>query len=163
MWKDETGEFSALKASLKQVETQVKLDKVEAFTSSMGAFASGAAKNIEKLSGEHADAEEACKTLKGWFGEDAKTEPEDLFSTLHNFALTFQKAHKYNREQVLKEEKMARMAAAKAAGKAAPKPTGAPQRKNLVDNVDGSEVGKMLEQRRRRASQHPSASGPGQR
>ena len=36
--KDETSELSQLKASLKQVMTQVKLDKVEEFTASMGLF-----------------------------------------------------------------------------------------------------------------------------
>ena len=51
-----------------------------------------------------------------WFGEDmAKTEPEDVFSTLHNFVLTFQKAHKYNREQELRKKKQEQMAKAKAA------------------------------------------------
>jgi len=39
VWKDETAELNALKGSLKVVEAQVKIDKVPAFSSSMGAFA----------------------------------------------------------------------------------------------------------------------------
>ena len=53
VWKDETSDLSALKASLKQVETQVKLDKIEAFTKSMGAFAQGSAKQMEQLVNQH--------------------------------------------------------------------------------------------------------------
>ena len=33
-----TGELAQLKASLKQVQTQVKLDKIAEFTDSMGVF-----------------------------------------------------------------------------------------------------------------------------
>ena len=74
----------------------------------------------------------AIVKLKGWFGEDAKTEPEDIFGMLHNFVITFEKAHKYNHAEAEKAKKKAQMEAAKAArggGK------GAAQRKNLVDGV----------------------------
>ena len=39
IWKDETAELSGLQVSLRVVSTQVKLDKVVEFASSMGAFA----------------------------------------------------------------------------------------------------------------------------
>ena len=160
VWKDETSDLSALKASLKQVETQVKLDKIEAFTKSMGAFAQGSATQMEELVAQQAEADETCKELKKLFGEDEKkTEPEDIFSTLHNFVLTFQKAHKYNKDLVEKKERDARMAAAKAAGKAAAR--GAAQRKNLVDNVEDGTAGRAARQRRQTHGSAGTASVSG--
>ena len=132
IWKDETGEMGTIKASLKQVQTQVKLDKIEEFTSSMGKFHEMANKKVEGLSKVHEETNEAIVKLKGWFGEDAKTEPEDIFGMLHNFVITLEKAHKYNHAEAEKAKKKAQMEAAKAArggGK------GAAQRKNLVDGV----------------------------
>ena len=44
------------------------------------------------MQAEHTKADEGCGALKAWFGEEAKAEPEQLFSTLHNFILAFQQA-----------------------------------------------------------------------
>ena len=159
IWKDETGELSALQASLKVVEAQVKIDKIEAFSTSMGAFATQASERLSKVKEQHTKADEGCKALKAWFGEDAKTEPEELFSTLNNFVLTFQKAHKYNKDRVEKKERDARMAAAKAAGKAAAR--GAAQRKNLVDNVEDGTAGRAARQRRQTHGSAGTASMSG--
>ena len=38
-----------------------------------------------------------------WLGEDAKVQPEEVFSALHNFALTLEKGHRYNLEVEEKE------------------------------------------------------------
>ena len=39
----------------------------------------------------------AIDELKAYYAEDPKTEPEDVFGILHNFTITFEKAHKYNK------------------------------------------------------------------
>ena len=43
------------------------------------------------------------------FGEDAKTQPEDIFSLLHNFILSLEKAHKYNVERDAEKAKKKRL------------------------------------------------------
>ena len=137
IWKDETGELATIKSSLKQVQTQVKLDKIEEFTSSMGKFHGAASVKAEKLGETHAETDKALTELKAYFGEDPKTEPEELFGLLHNFIVMFEKAHKYNKTELEKKKKMEKMEAAKAAKKAAGKGVGEGQRKGLVDAVDG--------------------------
>jgi len=135
IWKDETGELATIKSSLKQVQTQVKLDKIEEFTTSMGKFHTEASKKADELSEVHQKTGEQLEELKKWFGEDPKVEPEDLFAMLHNFVITFEKAHKYNKTEEEKKKKQEKMDAAKAAKKAAGAGKGENQRKNLVDNV----------------------------
>merc|ERR1740139_1597752 len=88
IWKDETSELSQLKASLKQVQTQVKLDKITEFTETMGLFQSAASIKVDALAAVHAETQVAIAELKAWYGEDTKTEPEDVFGILHNFAIT---------------------------------------------------------------------------
>ena len=80
----------------------------------------------------HESTAEAITALKAWYGEDAKTEPEDIFGILHNFVITFEKAHKYNHAEAEKKKKKEKMDAAKAARGAG---KGSGQRKNLVDGV----------------------------
>ena len=59
IWKDETAELAQLKASLKQVQTQVKLDKIAEFTDSMGLFQADASKKVEALAAVHAETQAA--------------------------------------------------------------------------------------------------------
>ena len=59
IWKDETSELAQLKASLKQVQTQVKLDKIAEFTDSMGLFQADASKKVEALAAVHAETQAA--------------------------------------------------------------------------------------------------------
>ena len=153
IWKDETGELAQLKASLKQVQTQVKLDKITEFTDSMGLFQAEASSKVEALAAVHAETQAAINELKTYYAEDAKTEPEDVFGILHNFAITFEKAHKYNKAEIEKQKKQEKMAAAKAARGAG---KGAAQRKNLVDGIAD---GKGMPGAARRQGQHrPSVS-----
>jgi len=85
---------------------------VEAFTDAMGGFHRKAAELEARLTEDHKAADAACKELRTWFGEDAKTAPEQLFSTVHDFVLVLEKAHKYNVECDEKEKKKAQMAEA---------------------------------------------------
>ncbi len=39
-------------------------------------------------------AEGACHEMLRWFGEDAKAQPEELFSALANFVVTLEKGHR---------------------------------------------------------------------
>ena len=71
-----------------------------------------------------------------WLGEDAKVQPEETFSSLHNFILTLQKAHKYNIECDERDAKRARQEAdksrrGKAAGSVSAAPGGAPIKKEI--------------------------------
>jgi len=43
-----------------------------------------------------------------WLGEDAKAQPEEAFSALHNFSLSLEKGHRYNLECDEKAAKQAR-------------------------------------------------------
>ena len=52
-------ELAQLKASLKQVQTQVKLDKIAEFTDSMGLFQADASKKVEALAAVHAETQVA--------------------------------------------------------------------------------------------------------
>jgi len=173
VWQDEAAELNAITNSLKQVETQVKLDKVEAFTSSMGAFLQAARGPAESLSESYQQTDQACKSLREWFGEDPKSPPEHIFGALHNFTLVLEKAHKYNVECDERERKKAQMADAAAKRRASLKdinaggvqkgpPLGfAPneelaaklaKRSNLVDNVEiGMANGRLLKQRRQQS------------
>ena len=92
VWKDDGAELAQLTAALKQVETQVKVDKVAAFTSSMGRFQTSAKEKEMALTEMKTKTDANLKELKKWFGEPEKTEPEEVFSTLHNFVLAFEKA-----------------------------------------------------------------------
>jgi len=108
VWKDEGIELTAIGSALKQVETQVKLDKNEKFTATMGAFHSKAKSEFEKMNEERKTADDEATKMIKWLGEDAKTQPEDLFSQLHNFRLTLEKGHRYNLDCDEKEAKKAR-------------------------------------------------------
>ena len=116
VWKDDGAELAQLTAALKQVETQVKVDKVAAFTSSMGRFQTAAKEKEMALTEMKTKTDANLKELKKWFGEPEKTEPEEVFSTLHNFVLMFEKARKYNKEMDALEKKQKMRDAAKAAG-----------------------------------------------
>ena len=116
VWKDDGAELAQLTAALKQVETQVKVDKVAAFTSSMGRFQTSAKEKEMALTEMKTKTDANLKELKKWFGEPEKTEPEEVFSTLHNFVLMFEKARKYNKEMDALEKKQKMRDAAKAAG-----------------------------------------------
>ena len=98
VWKDEVGEVSALETAVKLVETQVKLDKNDAFKASMGTFHSSAKVKVEASVALKIKTNEACTSMLKWFGEDVKTQPEEVFSALHNFLLTLEKGHRYNIE-----------------------------------------------------------------
>jgi len=139
VWKDEEGELNAITAALKQVETQVKLDKNESFTSSMGAFASGAKAELEKVSEAKKGADKACVAMVKWLGEDAKMQPEDVFSTLHSFCLTLEKGHRNNLENEEKEAKRVRMEAAAQKQKAE-----IARRKTVTAGGDSEAVAKEL-------------------
>ena len=102
VWKDEVAELAGITTSLKQVETQVKLDKNESFTASMGAFHVKAKATLEKMTKLKEETDKAANELLKWFGEDAKVQPEELFSTLNNFMLTLEKGHRYNLECVMR-------------------------------------------------------------
>ena len=112
VWKDESGELASLGTALKQVETQVKLDKNEAFVRELGSFHSTAKAEFEAISKAKATADEAATAMLKWLGEDAKVQPEEVFSTLHNFSLTIEKGHRYNVDMEEKEAKKKRMEAA---------------------------------------------------
>merc|ERR1740133_99156 len=119
----------------------------------MGLFQSAASIKVDALAAVHAETQVAIAELKAWYGEDTKTEPEDVFGILHNFAITFEKAHKYNKAEIEKQKKQEKMAAAKAARRAG---KGAAQRKNLVDGIAD---GKGMPGAARRQGQHrPSVS-----
>ena len=90
------------------VTAQVKLDKNEKFTATMGAFHSKAKSEFEKMNEERKAADDEATKMIKWLGEDAKTQPEDLFSQLHNFRLTLEKGHRYNLDCDEKEAKKAR-------------------------------------------------------
>lgn len=115
IWKDQISELNQIKANLKQVATQVKLDRIEAFTTSMGNFHGEASKKTDTLDGVQQKTQKALDELKLFFGEDPKVEPEDVFGLLSNFAVTLEKAHKYNKAESAKAEKQKKLAEAKAA------------------------------------------------
>jgi len=108
IWKDEIGELAAITASVAQVATQVKLDKNEEFKSSMGAFHSSAHEKVVVMTAMKDEADGACKEMLKWLGEDAKAQPEEAFSALHNFSLSLEKGHRYNLECDEKAAKQAR-------------------------------------------------------
>ena len=74
-----------------QVDQQLKLDTVASFTKSMGVFHVAASKQSDELRAKRDAADSSCKRMLERFGEDAKTQPEDIFSLLHNFILSFEK------------------------------------------------------------------------
>ena len=131
-WKDCAGELSSIGAALKQVETQVKLDKNPSFTQSMGAFHKRAKTELEQITAAKEKADKAVTDLIKWMGEDAKTQPEEIFSALNNFTLTLEKGHRYNLDCDEKEAKKARMEAA-----AALKKTG----KSMAGGIGGGSGG----------------------
>jgi len=171
VWADEAAEVTALTAALKQVETQVKLDKNEAFTASLGGFHSAASSQASQLAARHKEVDEACSSLNAWFGENKDAPPEQIFSTLHNFTLMLEKAHRYNLECDEKERRKNQPGVRRVSVSAPRPPGGAPaaaalnagvgaelaaklakrnqNRGNLVDNVEaGMENGTLLRQRR---------------
>jgi len=104
-WKDEVAELTALSAALNVVATQLKQDQVADFKVGMGAFHDKASKKLKALMDTKEIADKQFAELVSWFGEDPKMQPEELFGMVHNFALTLDKAHKYNQER---EEEEAR-------------------------------------------------------
>lgn len=98
VWAEEGAELQKLLTEVKQVETQVQVDKVEAFKAAMGTFYESANKEAQLAKAAREKADASCVDVTKWLGEDSKTKPEDIFSTLHNFMLTLHKAHKYNVE-----------------------------------------------------------------
>ena len=90
-WKDESAEVNALANSLKQVETQVKIDQVAAFTATMGKFHEEASERVAALVAQRDAVEKTCRELLAWFGEDLKTQPEEVTThgrlTTHHYPL----------------------------------------------------------------------------
>ena len=72
VWKDEAGELSSIGAALKQVETQVKLDKNDQFVKTLGDFHKDAKAEFEQISTTKEKADKACTDMLKWLGEDAK-------------------------------------------------------------------------------------------
>ena len=63
----------------------MKLDKNEKFVKALGDFATQAKMEFEAISKAKEKADEECTKMLKWFGEDAKVQPEEMFSALHNF------------------------------------------------------------------------------
>ena len=82
IWKDETAELAQLKASLKQVQTQVKLDKIAEFTDSMGLFQADASKKVEALAAVHAETQAAIPLTRTPNLTPTLTQPQPLTPTL---------------------------------------------------------------------------------
>ena len=149
-WKETTSELSSLGSALKQVQTQVKLDKNASFTQSMGAFHTDAQRKIEAAQKAKEGADKAVADMIKWMGEDAKTQPEELFSSLNNFTLTLEKGHRFNLDCDEKERKKARMDAAAAqkkggggaANRGSVHPGGAPKAGVGVDSELAAKIGK---------------------
>ena len=120
-WKDECTEVSALSAGIEQVAAQVEMDKTGPFAESLGAFYTQASKQVSALVSKKDAADDACARIIAWFGEDKKANPEEVFSTLHNFMLSLEKARRYNVDcdeqelRRLKKEKELKLRTEKAA------------------------------------------------
>ena len=82
IWKDETAELAQLKASLKQVQTQVKLDKIAEFTDSMGLFQADASKKVEALAAVHAETQAAIPPTRTRTPTPTLTQTQTLTPTL---------------------------------------------------------------------------------
>lgn len=108
--------MEALTAALAQVAALVQADDNERFTTSMGAFHEMACAKTTKLSALRTETETACTDMLRWLGEDAKAQPEDAFSSLHNFLLSLEKAHRYNAECDAKDAKKSARNAAQSIG-----------------------------------------------
>jgi len=159
VWKDEASELSSLGAALKQVETQVKLDKNEKFVASLGAFHADAKAQFEEISKMKEKADETSTAMLKWLGEDAKVQPEEVFSALHNFSLTLEKGHRYNTDMEEKEAKKKRMeeAAAARAAEMANKP-----RKNTQAGGGGAQETEAFKPGLKKpGAPPPGAKGPG--
>jgi diaphanous 1 len=107
-WKEVGSEVSSLGSALKQVETQVKLDKNASFTASMGAFHVTAKEEHQTMAGMKEKADGEVTAMIKWLGEEAKVQPEEVFSNLHNFLLALEKGHRYNLDCEEKEAKRLR-------------------------------------------------------
>lgn len=113
VWKDVSAEFKSVETSLNQVGTQVKLDKNESFTASMGAFHQHAKADYEAITKMKKACDVEVEKLVKWFGEDAKVQAEEIFSAINNFSLTLEKGHRYNLDCDEKEAKKAKQEAHK--------------------------------------------------
>jgi len=111
IWKDEVAEIASFSASLAQIEAQVKIDTVAAFTKALGTFHQGASQSLAILMKTKAEAEEASTKTIAWIGESPTAQPEEVFGPLSDFVLTLEKAHVYNCDLDEKEEKAKRRAA----------------------------------------------------
>ena len=105
-WQDTRSELRQLGQGLKQIEAQVQADAVLEFKSAFEDFTASASDVMSKLDKSFSDADSKCSTLKDWFGEDRKCQPEDIFSAISSFLSALKKAHRENqeREEALKRQ-----------------------------------------------------------
>lgn len=120
-WADVQGTIQRMRAGLADLNTDIEALadgdlSVDQFNPKMGPFAASCESKISELEGLLATAETDYTTLAKGFSEDpSSTPPQEFFARFDQFASDFKQCMADNEAMRAKEEKAARMLAAKAA------------------------------------------------